>query len=51
LTLPGISWIEAQTAAMEVGGIFEILDIPEVARPSPGGHDFAVQAHDNPVGN
>jgi hypothetical protein len=29
LVLPGISWVEAQTAAMEVDVGFEILDIPE----------------------
>jgi hypothetical protein len=29
LVLPGISWVEAQTATIEIDGGFEILDIPE----------------------
>ena len=51
LVLPGISWVEAQTAAMEVDSGFEVLDIPESTRSSLDGHDFAVHAFGNGVGD
>lgn len=50
LVLPGISWVEAQTAAMEVDSGFEVLDIPESTRSSLDGHDFAVQPLGHPIG-
>ena len=49
--LPGILWVEAQAAAIEVDGGFEILDIPEIFRSSLDGHDLAVQALGHPVGD
>jgi hypothetical protein len=51
MVLPGISWVEAQTAAMEVNGGFEILDIPEASRSSLDGHDLTVQSLGHPVGD
>jgi len=50
VVLPGISWVEAQTAAMEIDGGFEIFDIPESTGSSLDGHDLAVQPFGNPVG-
>jgi hypothetical protein len=50
MVLPGISWVEAQTAAMEVDSGFEVLNIPESARSSLEGHDFAVQPLGHPIG-
>ena len=50
LVLPGISWVEAQAAAMEVDSGFEVLDIPESTRSSIDVHDFAVQPLGHGIG-
>jgi len=49
--LPTFSWVEAQTAAMEVDCGFDVFDVYEAASVSLDGHYFAVQAFGDPVGD
>ena len=48
---PGLLWVEAEATAVEEDGCFEVLTVSEATDSSLDGHDFAVHAFGNGVGD
>ena len=48
---PGLLWVEAEATAVEEDGCFKVLTVSEAADSSLDGHDFAVHAFGNGVGD
>ena len=48
---PGVLWVEAEATAVEEDGCFEVLTVSEATDSSLDGHDFAVHAFGNGVGD
>jgi hypothetical protein len=48
---PGLLWVEAEATAVEEDGCFKVLTVSEATDSSLDGHDFAVHAFGNGVGD